>query len=108
MLHVAFQNIKGLPHFGVRWGVSSTHSLPSESTSIAWSCLANFSLLEQQLLECPSQCTSILHTLPFAYPFSRFNDNYLRSHPWLQNGRPSKRGLEKSRNSWDVWGESGS
>ncbi|GBM42057.1 hypothetical protein AVEN_30409-1 [Araneus ventricosus] len=39
MLHAAFQNIKGLPHFGVRWRVSSTHSSPSESsTFIAWSC----------------------------------------------------------------------
>ncbi|GBN46836.1 hypothetical protein AVEN_172576-1 [Araneus ventricosus] len=39
MLHAAFQNIKGLSHFGVRWRVFSTHSSPSESsTFIAWSC----------------------------------------------------------------------
>ncbi|GBN24571.1 hypothetical protein AVEN_162102-1 [Araneus ventricosus] len=38
MLYAAFQNIKGLPHFGVRWRVFFSTFFPSESTFIAWSC----------------------------------------------------------------------
>ncbi|GBN42270.1 hypothetical protein AVEN_59533-1 [Araneus ventricosus] len=43
MLHVSFQNIKGLPHFGVRWRVFFNNSSPSESLTFnAWSCSQTF------------------------------------------------------------------
>ncbi|GBN11883.1 hypothetical protein AVEN_236034-1 [Araneus ventricosus] len=39
MLHAAFQNVKGLPHFYVRWRVFFNTFVPSESsTFIAWTC----------------------------------------------------------------------
>ncbi|GBN36489.1 hypothetical protein AVEN_219953-1 [Araneus ventricosus] len=73
MLHAAFQNIKCLPHFGVRWRVFFNTFVPVGINQLlflglAYKQLGKFpSLLVWQLLECPRQRTPTLHTLPSAY-----------------------------------------
>ncbi|GBO14205.1 hypothetical protein AVEN_98927-1 [Araneus ventricosus] len=64
-----FQNIKGLPHFGVCWRVFfNTFVLVGIINFHYLVFLGKFpSLLVWQLLECPRQWTSILLTLSSAY-----------------------------------------
>ncbi|GBM77216.1 hypothetical protein AVEN_260598-1 [Araneus ventricosus] len=68
MLAAAFQNIKG-PHFGIRWIVFFNAFVPFGI--INFYCLVLLgeflSLLVWQILECPRQWTSILHTHLFTY-----------------------------------------
>ncbi|GBN24582.1 hypothetical protein AVEN_74966-1 [Araneus ventricosus] len=69
MLHAAFQNIKGLAHFGVRWRVFFNTFVPVGIINFYYLILLGKfpSLSVWQLLECPRQWTSTLHTLPFAF-----------------------------------------
>ncbi|GBN10054.1 hypothetical protein AVEN_181150-1 [Araneus ventricosus] len=100
MLHAVFQNIKGFPHFGVFWRVSSRHSSPSESsTFIAWSCSQTAWQISKSASVAATGMSSSMG-IPSSYssfciPSGRFHENYRRSHLCLQNGRPAKRGHEK-------------
>ncbi|GBM23280.1 hypothetical protein AVEN_26012-1 [Araneus ventricosus] len=100
MLHATFQNIKGLPHFGVRWRVFFNSIVPIGIINFCCLVLLTNSLANFQVCYCGSYWNVLVSEHPFfilflLHTFRRFNDNYRRSHPRPLNGRPSKRGHEK-------------
>ncbi|GBN99573.1 hypothetical protein AVEN_166007-1 [Araneus ventricosus] len=101
MLLAAFQNIKGLPHFGVLRMVFFNTFVPVRIINFYCLVLLSNSLENFQVSQCGSYpwCVLInghsLLILVLLHTFRRFNDNHRRSPPYPLNGRPSKRGHEK-------------